>query len=56
YEVIAKVFVEVEKDIYTAQIYRDNQIHQTLFMISIIVKIMLSIDLFSFTFFIFYLP
>ena len=30
YEVIAKVFVEVEKDIYIDQICRDNQIHQTL--------------------------
>ena len=28
YEVIAKVFVEVEKDIYIDQICRDNQIHQ----------------------------
>ena len=30
YEVIAKVFIEVEKDIYIDQICRDNQIHQTL--------------------------
>ena len=30
YEVIAKIFVEVEKDIYIDQICRDNQIHQTL--------------------------
>ena len=30
YEVIAKVFIDVEKDIYIDQICRDNQIHQTL--------------------------
>ena len=30
YEVIAKIFVEVEKDIYIDQICRDNQIYQTL--------------------------
>ena len=28
YEVIAKVFVDVEKDMYIDQICRDNQIHQ----------------------------
>ena len=28
YEVIAKVFIEVEKDIYIDQICRDNQTHQ----------------------------
>ena len=28
YEVIAKVFIEVEKDMYIDQICRDNQIHQ----------------------------
>ena len=30
YEVIAKVFIDVEKEIYINQICRDNQIHQTL--------------------------
>ena len=28
YEVIAKVFIDVEKDIYIDKICRDNQIHQ----------------------------
>ena len=28
YEVIAKVFIDVEKDIYIDQVCRDNQIHQ----------------------------
>ena len=28
YEVIAKVFIEVEKDMYIDQVCRDNQIHQ----------------------------
>ena len=28
YEVIAKVFIDVEKDMYIDQICRDNQIHQ----------------------------
>ena len=30
YEVIAKVFIDVEKDMYIDQVCRDNQIHQTL--------------------------
>ncbi len=28
YEVIAKVFIDVEKDMYIDQVCRDNQIHQ----------------------------
>lgn len=53
YEVIAKVFIDVEKEIYINQICRDNQMHQTLQLIKRLLKALIILSLLKGAFFYF---